>query len=95
MKIKKVWEDIKVIVDKDNGFYLDERYEEVRKNLTLKGFRPEKLLEKFLKDNLVAIMGEVLDKVLKDTSTKALQDNKIRPATQPKIDLKNIVRAKI
>ena len=35
-----------------------------------------------------AIMGEVLDKVLKDTSAKALADNKIRPATQPKIDLK-------
>ena len=33
-------------------------------------------------------MGEVLDKVLKDTSTKALEENKIKPATQPKIDLK-------
>tara|TARA_B100001121_G_scaffold292723_1_gene294613 strand:- start:360 stop:1595 length:1236 start_codon:yes stop_codon:yes gene_type:complete len=33
-------------------------------------------------------MGEVLDKVLKDTSAKALEQNKIRPATQPKIDLK-------
>ena len=33
-------------------------------------------------------MGEVLDKVLKDTSAKALEENKIRPATQPKIDLK-------
>ena len=33
-------------------------------------------------------MGEVLDKVLKDTSTKALEENKIRPALQPKIDLK-------
>ena len=33
-------------------------------------------------------MGEVLDKVLKETSSKALEENKIRPATQPKIDLK-------
>jgi len=33
-------------------------------------------------------MGEVLDKVLKDTSAKALEEKKIRPATQPKIDLK-------
>ena len=35
-----------------------------------------------------AIFGEVLDKVLKDTSTKALQENKIKPAGQPKLDLK-------
>ena len=33
-------------------------------------------------------MSEVLDKVLKDTSAKALEENKIKPATQPKIDLK-------
>ena len=30
----------------------------------------------------------MLDKVLKDTSTKALDENKIKPAGQPKIDLK-------
>ena len=35
-----------------------------------------------------AIFGEVLDKVLKDTTTKALQEKKIKPAGQPKIDLK-------
>ena len=35
-----------------------------------------------------ALFSEVLDKVLKDTSTKALADNKIKPAGQPKLDLK-------
>ena len=35
-----------------------------------------------------AIFGEVLDKVLKETSTKALEENKIKPAGQPKLDLK-------
>ena len=35
-----------------------------------------------------AIFSEVLDKVLKDTSTKALEENKIKPAGQPKLDLK-------
>jgi len=35
-----------------------------------------------------AIFGEVLDKILKDTTTKALTENKIKPAGQPKIDLK-------
>ncbi len=87
---KGLGKDIKVIVDKKTmDSYLDERYEEVRKNLTLKGFRPGKAPREILKRQFgEAIMGEVLDKVLKDTSTKALQDNKIRPATQPKIDLK-------
>ena len=34
------------------------------------------------------MFGEVLDKVLKETSTKALEENKIKPAGQPKLDLK-------
>ncbi len=87
---KGLGKDIKVIIDKKTmNSYLEERYEEVRKNYTLKGFRPGKAPREILKRQFgEAIMGEVLDKVLKDTSTKALEENKIRPATQPKIDLK-------
>ena len=87
---KGLGKDIKVVVDKKTmDSYLEERYEEVRKNYTLKGFRPGKAPREVLKRQFgEAIMGEVLDKVLKDTSTKALEENKIRPATQPKIDLK-------
>tara|TARA_B100001121_G_scaffold275339_1_gene263786 strand:- start:1793 stop:3214 length:1422 start_codon:yes stop_codon:yes gene_type:complete len=87
---KGLGKDIKVIVDKKTmNNYLEERYEEIRKNYTLKGFRPGKAPREILKRQFGdAIMGEVLDKVLKETSTKALEQNKIRPATQPKIDLK-------
>ena len=87
---KGLGKEIKVLVDKKTmDTYLEERYEEIRKNYTLKGFRPGKAPREILKRQFGdAIMGEVLDKVLKDTSTKALQENKIRPATQPKIDLK-------
>ena len=87
---KGLGKDVKVIVDKKTmDTYLEERYEEVRKNYTLKGFRPGKAPREILKRQFGdAIMGEVLDKVLKDTSAKALEENKIRPATQPKIDLK-------
>ncbi len=87
---KGLGKDIKVIVDKKTmDTYLEERYEEIRKNYTLKGFRPGKAPREVLKRQFgEAIMGEVLDKVLKDTSAKALEENKIRPATQPKIDLK-------
>ena len=82
--------DLKVFVDKKTiSTYVDEKYEEVKKTVTLKGFRPGKVPREILKKQFgQAIFGEVLDKVLKDTSTKALQENKIKPAGQPKIDLK-------
>ena len=87
---KGLGKDIKVIVDKKTmDAHLEERYEEVRKNYTLKGFRPGKAPRDILKRQFgEVIMGEVLDKVLKDTTTKVLEEKKIRPATQPKIDLK-------
>ena len=82
--------DIKVFIDKKTmSSYMDHKYEEVKKNVTIKGFRPGKIPREILKRQFgKAIFGEVLDKVLKDTSTKALEDNKIKPAGQPKIDLK-------
>ena len=82
--------DIKVFIDKKTiNSYLDEKYEEVKNSVTLKGFRPGKVPREILKKQFgQAIYGEVLDKVLKDTSTKALKENKIKPAGQPKIDLK-------
>ena len=82
--------DLKVFIDKKTiSSYMDEKYEEVKNTVTLKGFRPGKVPKEILKKQFgQAIFGEVLDKVLKDTSTKALQEKKIKPAGQPKIDLK-------
>ena len=83
--------DLKISVDKKTmGNYLEEKYEEIKKNVVLKGFRPGKVPKEILKRQFgQAIMGEVLDKVVKDTSVKALKDNKIKPVGQPKIDLKS------
>ena len=83
--------DLKVFVDKKSmSSYLEEKYEEIKKNIVLKGFRPGKVPKEILKRQFgKEVMGEVLDKVLKDTSTKALKENKIKPAGQPKIDLKS------
>jgi len=87
---KGLSKDLKVFIDKKTiSSYMDEKYEEVKNTVTLKGFRPGKVPKEILKKQFgQAIFGEVLDKVLKDTSTKALQENKIKPAGQPKIDLK-------
>ena len=87
---KGLTKDLRVFIDKKTmSSYIDEKYEEVKKNVVLKGFRPGKVPREILKRQFgETIFGEVLDKVLKDTSSKALEENKIKPAGQPKIDLK-------
>ena len=82
--------DIKVFIDKETmSSYMDEKYEEIKGTVNLKGFRPGKVPREILKRQFgKAVFSEVLDKVLKDTSTKALEENKIKPAGQPKLDLK-------
>ena len=70
--------------------HMNDKYEEISKTVQLKGFRPGKVPKEILKRQFgKAVYGEVLDKVLKETSTQALSDNKIKPAGQPKIDLKS------
>ncbi len=82
--------DLKILIDKETmNSYMDEKYEEIKGTVNLKGFRPGKVPKEVLKRQFgKAVFGEVLDKVLKDTSTKALEENKIKPAGQPKLDLK-------
>ena len=82
--------DLKVFIDKKTmNTYMDAKYEEIKGTVNLKGFRPGKVPRDVLKRQFgQAVFNEVLDKVLKDTSTKALTDNKIKPAGQPKLDLK-------
>ncbi|MAH52466.1 MAG: trigger factor [Candidatus Pelagibacter sp.] len=82
--------DLRVFIDKKTmSSHIDEKYEEVKKNVVLKGFRPGKVPKDILKRQFGGtIFGEVLDKVLKDTSSKVLEENKIKPAGQPKIDIK-------
>ena len=88
--IKGLNKDLKVLIDKETmNSYMDKKYEEIKETVNLKGFRPGKVPREVLKRQFgKAIFGEVLDKVLKETSTKALEENKIKPAGQPKLDLK-------
>jgi len=88
--IKGLNKDVKVFIDKKTmNTYMDDKYEEIKNTVNLKGFRPGKVPKEILKRQFgQAIFSEVLDKVLKDSSTKALEDNKIKPAGQPKLDLK-------
>ena len=82
--------DIKVFIDKKTmNSYMDEKYKEIKSTVNLKGFRPGKVPVEVLKRQFgKAVFNEVLDKVIKDSTTKALEENKIKPAGQPKLDLK-------
>ncbi len=93
---KGLQKDLKVFIDKKTiSGYMDEKYEEIRKDVVLKGFRPGKVPTEILKRQFgKAVYGEVIDKVLKDTTTRALEENKIKPAGQPKIDLKSFGEGK-
>ena len=88
--IKGLNKDIKVFIDRDTmNSHMDLRYEEIKGTVNIKGFRPGKVPKEVLKRQFgKAVFGEVLDKVLKETSTKALEEKKIKPAGQPKLDLK-------
>ena len=70
--------DLKVFIDKKTmDRYLSEKYNELKKTVALKGFRPGKVPVDILKKQFgKAIYGEVLDKVLKETSMKALEEKK-------------------
>ena len=68
---------------------LNVRLNELSKSANIKGFRPGKVPIEVLKRQFgKAIYSEVLEQVLKETSTKALEDKKIKVAGQPKLDLK-------
>ena len=81
----KVFVDKKTI-DKEIGVRLNE----LSKTVNIKGFRPGKVPVNVLKRQFgKAVYGEVLEKILKETSTKAIEERKIRAAGQPKLDLKS------
>jgi len=93
---KGLEKDIKVFIDKKTiSGYLEKKYEEIKKDVVLKGFRPGKVPTEILKRQFgKTVYGEVIDKVLKDSTTKVLEENKIKPAGQPKIDLKSFGEGK-
>lgn len=68
---------------------VDARLQELAKTAEIKGFRkgkvPVKILRTQYEDN---VMGEVLEQSARDSVTKVVEDNKLRPADQPQISVK-------
>jgi trigger factor len=68
---------------------VDERLKEVGKTIKMPGFRAGKVPLQMLKKRYgKAIMGEVLEIAVNETSAKAMKDKELRPAMQPKIEVK-------
>ena len=78
---------LSVIVDKKNiQNKMDERLRELQKEVSLKGFRPGKVPPEIIKSQFgKSIYGEVVDKILRETSSKAINEKKLKVAGQPKI----------
>ncbi len=87
---------LSVVVDKaEIKKKLDKRLLELQNEIDLKGFRKGKVPPAVIKNQFgKAIYGEVIDRVLKESTTKAIQDKKLKVAGQPKIDLKTFGEGK-
>ena len=82
---------LKIFIDKKT---IKERIQvrllELSKTINLKGFRPGKVPPNVIKSQFgKAVYGEILEKILKETSEKAIKEQKIKVAGHPKVDLKS------
>ena len=82
--------DKKIIQDK-----MDDKLIKLQKEVSLKGFRPGKVPPAVIKSQFgKSIYGEVVDNILRETSSKAINEKKLKVAGQPKIDLKQFGEGK-
>jgi trigger factor len=74
---------------------VDARLQEVGKDIRIPGFRPGKAPLKILKQRYGnAVMGEVLEAAVQDSSRELLDERGLRPAGQPKIESVNFDEGK-
>ena len=87
---------LSIFVDKETiQKKLDEKLVQLKEKVRLKGFRPGKVPPSVIKSQFgKAIYGEVIDEILKETSKKAIEENKFKIAGQPKIELKTFGEGK-
>ena len=73
---------------KEIGERVDARLSEVGGTVRVPGFRPGKVPMSVLRQRYSkAVMGEVLEKAVTETSQEVLDERELRPAVQPKIEI--------
>jgi trigger factor len=83
--------EFKVVVSaNDIKTKMDSRLQEIGQTVRLPGFRPGKVPMPILKKRYgPAVMGEVLERAVSDSSNQAMMERGLRPALQPKIEVKS------
>jgi trigger factor len=81
--------EFKIVVDKaEIERQVAAKLVEISKRVKIAGFRPGKIPLPILKQRYGAsVMGEVIDKAVNDSSSKAVADKGLRAALRPKIDI--------
>lgn len=83
------------VTAKDIDARIETKLKEVGKTLRLPGFRPGKVPMDVLKKRVgKAVLGEVLESTVNDTTAKVLKDKGLKPALQPKIEVKDFDEGK-
>ena len=79
-----------VIISKEElSVKLDAKIREVQPDVSLKGFRPGKVPASHIRKMFgQSIMKDIVGDVMNESSQKVINDNRIRPAAQPKIALR-------
>lgn len=78
---------VTIELDQDEiGLELDRSYSELKRSVHLKGFRPGRaprpMLERLFGDQ---VRGEVLQKLIKESTEKALSEHHLKPVAEPEI----------
>lgn len=81
--------ELKVVVPaKDLDAAVERRLVQMSKTVRLKGFRPGKVPLAVVRQRFRgAVLSEVIEKQIQDKSAKAIEDRKMRPATQPTVEI--------
>ena len=67
---------------------LDDKIEEIRPQMNLKGFRPGKVPAAHVRKMFgKSLMGEMIDGLVNETNQKAIEDSDVRPASQPHVHM--------
>ena len=77
-----------VVPSSDVEAEVETRLLELSKTVKMKGFRPGKVpLSIIRRQYRPAVLGEVLERTIQSSSQKAIEERKLRPALQPKIEI--------
>ena len=84
--------EFRVVIDKaEIEAQVAAKLKEISGRVKIPGFRPGKIPMPMLKQRYgTSVMGEVIEQTVSRTSGKAVADKGLRPALQPKIDIKTL-----